>query len=168
MGLDITAHRRLYPPTSIDPLADGCYIAENDGAFAARSDGIPTGCIYAGCAEEYHFRAGSYSGYNHWREQLAQLAGYPAAEDGTEPTSRFGHTHSAGAWAAKSGPFWELITFSDCEGTIGPVTSAKLARDFALHQDAADAHPEECFRHLYREWRHAFELAEHGGAVVFA
>jgi hypothetical protein len=75
--------------------------------------------------------------------------------------------HDAAAWGMSEGPFWELIHFSDCEGTIGPEVSAKLAQDFARYQDQADAHPDERFRDLYATWRTAFEMASQGGAVDF-
>jgi hypothetical protein len=169
MGLDIIAYRKLDPYTTTDTSADGCYVSANEREFESRADGIATGVVYRGCAAEFHFRAGSYSGYNEWREQLAKLAGYPAATDIAEPfhASKYGHTHSAGAWIAKSGPFWELITFSDCNGTIGPQTSSKLLMDFITHQKIVDEHPDEWFRELYAQWRHAFELAADAGAVVF-
>jgi hypothetical protein len=71
------------------------------------------------------FRAGSYGGYNQWRDELAKLAGYP-------PHPREKHSlHQSSACEVQSGPFWELLTFSDCEGTIGPKIATKLAKDFA-------------------------------------
>ena len=60
-----------------------------------------------------------------------------------------------------------MINFSDCEGVIGPKTSAKLAKDFAEFQAQADAHPDDWFRDLYTTWRRAFELASDDGAVGF-
>jgi hypothetical protein len=154
MGLDIIAYRDL---TEID----GARLAHNSDEFAARSDDIDTGATYH-AAEDYGFRAGSYSGYNEWREELAKLAGYEHV-----PYRDEGKTHSAGAWSQSSGPFWELIYFSDCEGTIGPKTSAKLAKDFADFQPKADQHPHDWFRNLYAHWRRAFDLAAQNGAVVF-
>lgn len=83
---------------------------------------------------------------------------------------RFGvqeSSYAASAWAATGGPFWELINFSDCEGVLGPATSAKLAGDFATWQEKADQHPDEAFRVLYARWRKACEMAADGGALVF-
>jgi hypothetical protein len=169
MGLDIIAYRGLAGPIISNDADNGCYTAENDIGFIARGEGIQAGATYSSCAEEFHFRAGSYSGYNEWREALAKMAGYPAVADATEPvpTSKHGHTHSAGAWGMTQGPFWELINFSDCNGTIGPRVAAKLLRDFIEYQSVADLHPESWFQSLYFEWRHAFEMAADGGAVVF-
>jgi hypothetical protein len=160
MGLDITAYSRLVQ--TADP--DGEWLPATDAEFIARNDGLES-TRYA--AEKcLRFQAGSYGGYNQWRDQLAQLAGYPKVRHlaGYKPPEDL---YAAGAWAATEGPFWELINFSDCEGFIGPKTSAKLAADFAAFQDKADAHPEQWFRDRYAKWRAAFELASNDGAVAF-
>jgi len=127
--------------------------------FPAQAEGIEDG--YYGYENSMDFRAGSYSGYNQWRDELARMAGYaPVASDHSP--------YAAGAWQKKSGPFWELINFADNEGCIGPKTSAKLAKDFAEFQHAADLNPDEWFRQKYAYWRKAFELASNDGAVDFS
>jgi len=138
--------------------------------FPGRTDGLVVDGIYEksdNAAHEQDFRAGSYSSYSAWREQLAILAGYP---EGTSREEDREFRHSLSAWnnaeKTKGLPFWELIDFSDCEGTIGPVVSAKLAKDFAEQQPKADAIG-GYFLEKYNQWRHAFELASDGGAVVF-
>lgn len=172
MGLDITAYKKITPldavfdqdgdpidPKTREPLeGDYFHMCENPH-YTERADGLARG-LYA-YEDATGFRAGSYSGYSQWRDQLAELAGYAAAPREDH------HKHSASAWDAESGPFWELINFSDCEGTIGPKTSAKLAKDFADHQAKADAHESERFRSLYGQWRVAFEMATDEGAVDF-
>ena len=40
-------------------------------------------------------------------------------------------------------PFYELIDFSDCEGTIGPYTCEKLAQDFKDHLAEVESFVEE-------------------------
>lgn len=171
MGLDISYYKKITPMDAVfdedgepidaqtrEPLECDYYQPIQNPDYD-RADGITRG-IYS-FEESDGFRAGSYSGYGHWRNQLAELAGYPAADRENH------HKHSATAWEAESGPFWEMITFSDCEGTIGAKTSAKLAKDFADHQAKADAHEDELFRGLYAEWRKAFEMAAEEGAVSF-
>jgi len=103
--------------------------------------------------EEFSFRAGSYSGYNLWREQLAAIAGYTPQE----------------AWDAKAvgKPFREMVDFSDCEGMLDTDTCAKLSADFAVFQEKADAHSSEYFREIYSKFRTAFEMAAVGGRVVY-
>lgn len=118
--------------------------------FPAQADGLKDGIYKYEDVGEFH--AGSYSGYNQWRNQLAQLAGYGSAEQ---------------AWTTTEGPFRELINFSDCGGVIGSITSAKLAKDFAEYQHAADQHQDSYFLERYNFWRKAFEVASNAGAVCF-
>lgn len=159
MGLDITCYRQLTKAIGNEAFNDTGELKYGDGweqlfhnwHFPGRADDIQDGCAYRSM-DSGEFRAGSYGGYNLWREQLAKLAGYEKA---------------ARVWDGATGPFCELIHFSDCEGTIGTAVSAKLAKDFAEFQAAADAHADEKFRRLYAEWRRAFEVAADGGAVQF-
>jgi len=177
MGLDITYYKNLtkldcvfdadgepIDPATREPL-EGKYLqAGLNGDFPGRADEIEDRAVYR-YEDGDGFRAGSYSGYTHWREELAKLAGYPAKD-----ADRYGtvtQRHDAGAWAVSEGPFWELICFSDCEGVIGAKVSAKLAADFAQFQAKADAHEDERFRWLYGDWRKAFETAADKGAVDF-
>jgi hypothetical protein len=161
MGLDISAYskiRRLPLPTDEDHSGEHARIYPNPD-FPEQAEGIEDG--YYEYEHGMDFRAGSYSGYNEWRNELARLAGYAPVERDHSP-------YAAGAWQKKSGPFWELINFADNEGCIGPKTSAKLAKDFAEFQHNADLHPDEWFRAKYAEWRKAFELAADAGAVDFS
>ena len=183
MGLDITYRSKIrkaaesegllpvdpeYPNEPPETDYDNGYFRIYPNDFVAgQSDGLEG--VYRDEGESAHFRAGSYSGYNQWRERLAELAGYePSPHPGIlhagEPSS------AATVWAdPKPGPFVELINFSDCEGVIGPVTSAKLAQDFAAFQEQADAVEdwEGWFREQYAKWRTAFETAAQGGCVEF-
>lgn len=160
MGLDITAYKTatlvraatLKQITDADYDVEGTTILYQMGCFEAQSDGLPGG-VYRVSEEERDFRAGSYGGYNHWRSQLAELTGKRASAIHNDP--------------APVGPFVELINFSDCEGFIGPKTSAKLAKDFADWQDRADAHGDEYFAQRFADWRKAFELAAGAGVVKF-
>lgn len=177
MGLDITAYSGLafaLPGRGVDPHGNIDYdnryfllprMPDHPGQWAdlpSHPHDPKARIVCSGFSNRFSFRAGSYSGYGQWRERLAQFAGYPkAAFEGEEPS------HLVGAWMSPYGPFHELLNFSDCEGAIGPAASARLAFDFASHQARADASPDERFRHLYAEWRQAFELAALGGAVHF-
>ena len=161
MGLDISAHRQAVPVDPADLTAEG---EPRDWAdldyqgygrlldhshFPGRVDGLKEG--YYRVAETFGFRAGSYSGFNTWRNELAQLTGAASAQE---------------VWGrgAQPGPFVELINFSDCEGCIGPLTSAKLAADFAAFQDKVG---HGWFGEQYARWRKAFEMAADGGFVEF-
>lgn len=176
MGLDITYYANLQKldcvfdgdgepidPVTRKPLEDAVQFYVNPH-FQGREVPLVDGAAYV--AEECEgFCAGSYGGYNHWREGLAALAGYPLTEHESYGQTEF--RHDAGAWAVESGPFHELINFSDCEGVIGSVVATKLAKDFADFQERANTHMDEGWRDLYAEWRNAFEMAANGGAVRF-
>ena len=175
MGLDISAYQGLTFAPPGQGLDENGYPDDSNGYFgvyinpdfAARAADLPNPCVCASSTGSMGFRAGSYGSYSRWREQLAHMAGYPALVD------EEGHSgHAVGAWAVDSGPFWELIHFSDCEGAIGPSISAKLSADFQEHMDAAhgfDAAHEGggYFLSNYQEFAKAFAMAADGGAVSF-
>lgn len=177
MGLDITAYKNI---SEIDCLfdADGEPVDKATGKpikgeffqpnvnhdFEGREVPVKDKAVYS-YEDSFRFFAGSYSGYNQWREELAQLAGYPAKE-----AERFGKQcsrHDTGAWLKGEGPAFELISFSDCEGVIGSEVAKKLAADFDALQEQANAHPDEWFREKFDVWRKAFEWASQNGAVSF-
>ena len=169
MGLDIVAYRQLTPIQCArydECWKEHAHIRSNGENFPGRDEGVARGCHEY--AEEFCFHAGSYSGYNHWRERLAELAEYPlVAHPGEHHKGE--ESRAAAAWSGKvsSGPFYELIDFSDCEGTIGPIVAKKLAADFALYQERANAREDEYWRERYADWSKAFEMAADGGAVCF-
>ena len=112
--------------------------------------------------DSFGFGAGSYGGYNQWREQLAALAGYTKTYSDYHRCLR----HDRTAHDCVAGPFWELICFSDCEGTIGSQVSKKLYLDFVAYEDEARDLGEDFFA-VYQCFKEAFELASDNGAVEF-
>jgi hypothetical protein len=172
MGLDITWHRKLTKAAGNEAFDERGELRYDDdwhqfyinGDFPGRADEIEHRAAYRS-EESDGFQAGSYGGYNAWRNQLAELAGYPKGQY-EQHGSRW-DSHCVACWNGAAGPFAELINFSDCDGVIGAAVSAKLAADFAEHQAKADAHPDARFREKYALWRHAFEKAADGGCVDF-
>jgi hypothetical protein len=173
MGLDITAYSKLAKNVlALDE--DGEPLLENyldthakawiNPDWPERGEGLEDDAWYT-YGQSMGFRAGSYSGYSDWREALAKLAGYPETE--TESAS-FGarYLSSAACWNGATGPFSELIDFSDCEGTLGPVVSKKLLEDFVTFDLAARTIGGR-FYERYAEWKQAFELAADDGMVCF-
>lgn len=167
MGLDITAYRGLTAITNPQVYEDGSprnnssqwidqqVIDWTEDNWPGRSEGLSVG--YYVWDDTFGFCAGSYSGYNHWRQQLARYAGYESAEH---------------VWHTKpTGPFVELIDFADNEGFIGPIVSKKLARDFSDHKSAivkkALSDRDEYFIQQYLAWEKCFEVAAEGGCVEF-
>ena len=165
MGLDITAYRKVSPAPEANLDSDGypkdadCVLVHQasleftEENWPGRSGGLKPG-VYS-VTDEYDFRAGSYGGYNAWRNWLATVAGYANAE---------------AAWNSgqTEGPFYELIHFADNEGVIGAAASAKLAKDFADHQTKAEQlSPDGYYIQKYNDWRKAFEMAADDGFVNF-
>lgn len=163
MGLDIDAYEKaeLTPEHEYDP--DQCDEHDHvrafcDHGFERSLRGLIADRCYVVSGDRVEFRAGSYSGYNAWREMLSSAA------LGLSPEAVW---DSNGELAEC--PFYELINFSDCEGTIGPEACAALAVDFVAHREKIlAAYPEdERFEYLYGQWQQAFELAAGRGLVWF-
>lgn len=161
MGLDCTAYKNL------TALAEGEYEVDEDGypdrgvkfyfndGYPLHAAGLDPEAVYD-YDDAMGFRAGSYTGYSSWRGHLALFAKKFATNDKD---------------------FSELINFSDCEGVIGPIISAKLAADFNKNKDfledfsnktfADSPENKEWFVELYNTWSAAFEMASDNGAVSF-
>ncbi len=119
MGLDIYALRNPQSvkaeATADDDWDNGTRIS-NDAPFVGHADGLPEG-FYSG--EMVRHRGWSYGGYNRLREIICRAAfGVEPKEFWREP-----HRYSQG----DHGGLVPLVFFSDCEGAIGPRTSAKIA-----------------------------------------
>jgi len=168
MGLDILAfeHVTLTPKHERED-EEGNYCGDKDNhhhiyseaGFQEQLGSLLPGRCYKASGKEMHFRAGSYGGYNEWREALAHDAlGVAPQRVWSEPST----------WSIC--PFYELINFSDCEGTIGPEVARKLAQDFRLQREtvrARLAERGEWYAERYDLWQKAFELASGDGMVVF-
>jgi len=139
-------------------LRDQTIKAECPGDLAVLADNAPV-------TEAHGFRAGSYSGYNMWRTHLCQIALDVPPDDVWEDPEAYDGM-----------PFVELINFSDCEGCIGPKTSAKLAADFRQYggrlreiapKQITSDEDRGYFFESYDDWQRAFELASRDGFVIF-
>lgn len=171
MGLDITAYRKLTKmdvlfdedgeplnPTTREPIEIYVKVYSNPD-FPGRSEGLEDRGIY--CFEDAaDCLSMGYGGYNGWRDQLANLAGYPSTQ------TQYGKSYAAACWNGATGPFSELINFSDCEGTIGPVVCAKLSKDFADFDERAKQMAEG-FYDRYQKLRNGVDMAADGGALKF-
>lgn len=157
MGLDIVVYKKLKRVENPEFDEDGDLVDYSnqwhagptmewsESCFPGRADGIDPEAVYT-WDDDYYFRAGSYSGYNMWRELLSELS------DGSD--------------------FIELINFADNEGVIGPVISKKLYNDFQTNyfkavQYSKEIEDGEYWISKYKEWMKAFEFASEDGAVIF-
>lgn len=171
MGLDITWYRGLKKVENVVFDGDGeptnveyYFRPYVNSDFPGRESPLEHREIYT--YEEAD--AGPYIGYgryNHWRDWLAKIAGWPL-----KSYHQYGKdwpSHCVDCWNGETGPFSELINFSDCEGAIGHVVAAKLAKDFAEFDDRAKAADARNFYEHYKQWRLVFVMASDNGAVSF-
>ncbi|MCI0704316.1 MAG: hypothetical protein L0241_24930 [Planctomycetia bacterium] len=141
----------------------------NASCHRQRLGGMKPGLYsYTKKSRKYEFRAGSYSGYNWWRNQLSLFA----LEVGAEAVWREPRIY-------RGKPFVELINFTDCDGRIGTSVCEKLAEDFTSHAARAkrfpstmtstdpDAWPGDDWLAVYRQFARAFRLAAQNGALAF-
>ncbi len=179
MGLDISAYRKLSKREALfdadgepvdaktgEPFDDYYRVYANPD-FPGREQGLEHRAIYI-YEEVEHVFSRSYGGYNRWREELAQLAGYPLSERTMWGVRE--ECHAASLWNGDvtEGPFYELINFADNEGTIGPVVAAKLLRDFVEWDERARLLVgDPYFYEGYAEMRRGLEIAADGGALDF-
>lgn len=153
------------------------YLDPDRSYFGGHMKGLEPGWYEVPREGGGYLRAGSYSGYNSWRNDLALAAGY---EGGVEEVWGMGDQ----LYQPDSPPFLELINFSDAEGVIGPDISKKLYNDFVNNEkkvkDEVDKwflkiHPTKSydvedtkwFNQKYNEWKEAFRTASQNGFVSF-
>lgn len=160
MGLDISAYSKITKTENLDEATIFVHRGEyhNDQAKDLEHGYY----IEDKESEEISFRAGSYSGYNVFRNRLSEIIlGADARTVWTEEEK----------YAGK--PFYELINFSDCEGNFGPQVSAKLHKDFVDHREVFHEKIknknlyEGYYESVYDNFMKGFELASRGGILSF-
>jgi hypothetical protein len=172
MGLDIVAYRNLIVDENASyNNGEGCYQIHIDimnwsDNHLPLSDEV---CYKINSSDDkYSFKAGSYSGYNQWRDWLCNIIHGISARELWDRIEEF-----------KGTAFFELIYFSDCEGAIGSIASKKLYKDFLDNQEIVNiwakhktADPYAVWIvdynvELYTKWLLAFKMASDNGAVCF-
>ena len=175
MGLDIRYYSNIKELESEidedDYDEEVIRVYENDG-FDYQLGSLKKNALYIPTdnTETGSFRAGSYGGYNQWRNMLAMMAGYESDEsvwNDFDSQLRYIKIKNIEGENIQMKPFYELIYFSDCEGVIGPNISKKL------HQDFVDFHKkikgqDRMFIEKYKEWETAFKVASNNGLVKFS
>lgn len=172
MGLDISACsrvKRVKPFTGWENGADALYEqglrpVSDKYDFPHHLGSLQPGW-YEVEGEETRFRAGSYSGYNAFREWISRVA------LGVPPEVVW-ESIRAGQADFKNKPFVSLIDFTDCDGVIGPEVCAELHRDFVenrekFEKDSQWGYDGGYYGELYDYWTTAFELGSDNGMVVF-
>ena len=110
------------------------------------------------------FRAGSYRGYNTFRDLICRAAHGISAEE---------FWSSGKYWGSEA--FGALIDFSDCEGTICYSVAAELYRDFKEYKtifkkyikENCDTEDSRYYIDKYNEWMDALKIASNKGLVIF-
>jgi hypothetical protein len=117
--------------------------------------------FYVESGASVSFNAGSYSGYNAWRELLCKAVNNCKPHDIWED-------RMPGVVRLR-----EFIHFTDCEGVIGPLYATKLAAEMTDLRCRLAANPPMHFDHqgyfmeLYDSWLGAFRIAASDGVVLF-
>jgi len=160
MGLDISAYSKIERVEDEDEarvfIRRG--MPENDQAQDIEEGMFTDSHV----CESHHFRAGSYSGYNDFRNLLCEIMhGIPAKELWSKPQ------------VFKSKEFYNLINFSDCEGHFGPASAKKLHEDFVKYREkfvrgVENKEPYEgYYTRVYDDFMLGFEIASKGGVLIF-
>ena len=181
MGLDVRALKNV-------KLVGDPRVSEADdltrvyhGHFGEQCGELVDGGYYD-CGDEQWFCRMSYRRYNYFRNELAKVGGWPEFKiekpeysdpDYENKSFYYRHPNVASIWnhdgSDVSGPFVEIICFSDCEGFICADTCKKLHLDFVEHQEKADELLKDnpgCMD-MYNGLRDAFEFGSAGGFVQY-
>ena len=121
------------------------------------ADPIVPGGVYK-YQDRHRFCAGSYTGYNNWRNNLSIYALGVEAEKVWKNRSNYNNM-----------PFVELIDFSDCQGVIGTKCCTKLLADFVDHEDKIRniKDKSDWFMESYDDWKKAFQYGSQNGYILF-
>jgi hypothetical protein len=170
MGLDITAYEKLEASyETVEDIEEGTagysLYTHKETEFENSSTGLLLDTYYDSTGEEYGFRAGSYGGYNQWRNQLSFIVNNIYANDLYKEYQTFERIQEEGFKMA------ELIYFSDCDGYIGPEVCQKLYVEFRDNEqfakDYAEQSNDEHFYVVYKDFLEAFKIVGDAGAVSF-
>lgn len=145
---------------------DYVYIYKNNN-FPGRADDLEDKSVYS-FKDKLRDNNYSYGYYNRLRNTLAKIAGYKIGKYDSSGFGNIRESYCVECWNGKTGPFSELICFSDCEGVIGSDVSKKLHKDFKDFQEKAQAEGDEDFLNFYNSMKSAFEMASDNGAVDFS
>ena len=104
--------------------------------------------------EEFDFRAGSYNGYNKFRNELCISAN---------------NIQDKKLWTSKNEAFkfYWLINFTDCDGYIGTSYCKILYDEFVKYENEVKSNLNEYFHKTYDNFKEAFRLASNNGLVSF-
>lgn len=162
---DAAGHVWAFAYSGMEASYRGLANADVLGVFENSEMYVGGACYDVSDSERHGFAAGSYTGYNAWREDLAK------AFHGVDPGTIW-----ADATKYADQPFYELITFADNEGCIGPDAARDLLADFEAGQGrwsdywaARDVRSSLLTWNIerYEDWTQACRLAARDGLIRF-
>lgn len=161
MGLVISVCSGLKEIQRLEDIEEhyenGDIVIDNCG-FIYQLGTLKEGKVYQSTIDYPSIKAGSYSSYNRWREQLLSLVSEHNIDDYWKENEFFinyeyneyqllirekklnrilENGEKREIKNLKNLPFVELIYFSDCEGYIGPEVCKKLYQDFKKYDEQA-------------------------------
>lgn len=153
MGLDITAYSNFKITKVLTEDDEYEYYFCNSG-FEQSNMNIENKYVNIDFDEEFDFRAGSYGGYNHFRNSLCLASNNITAED-------------LWNYEDKTLKFYWLINFSDCEGYIGTDYCIILYDEFVKYEKEVKEKLSIDYHNKYDEFKEAFRLGANNGIVNF-
>lgn len=161
MGLDISAYSKI---ERVEDEDEAIVFVKRGTPQMDQAQDIEEGMfINSKSCESHFFRAGSYSGYNDFRNLLCEIMhGITAKELWTKPEVFEGKE------------FYNLINFSDCEGHFGPTVAKKLHEDFVKYRykfinglNEKGHYEGYHYTRVYDDFMLGFEIASKGGVLIF-
>lgn len=150
MGLDVTAYKNIKIVEDEEPE----YYFSNTGFPQSNMNDLENKEIQIDFDEEFDFRAGSYGGYNKFRNELCISINKISAEE---------------LWASKDETlkFYWLINFTNCDGYIGTSYCEILYDEFCKYEEEVKEKLNEYWHQSYDNFKEAFRLASGDGLVSF-
>lgn len=162
MGLFIQAFKNIQQEADPD---DGLSVSSN--GFDVQFEGLVEG-YYSG-EQSHDTLSFTYDGYMQFRELLASLV-YPpikvTIEDEADQLFCDTYPHFVAVNQHTTGPFVELINFTDSDGTIGSKCAQKLYDDFIKYDKTAKQKMGDQYEN-YAIFTRLFEYASNNGFVMF-
>jgi len=178
MGLDITAISGIVTKAT-DPIAYEFHslLDEENDTFHVNLDfpqhsaefGVTSGAvefIKSNDADEFNFSVGPYSTYNKLRNLICLAIHDIKVESVWDNAGKYSNA-----------ALWDLLNFSDCEGVIDSVTSARILKDLIdnrtdfINYIKKDTDIGEMdvihYTELYDNFIKCFTLGADGGVVIY-
>ena len=144
-----------------------CKVAQVSSDFYYHSHGIDNHSVFK-YNSTFQFILISSEYYGEWRNTLAKILQYNPSK--SKKFKKIAYT--LGAFDYDSGPFLNLICFSDCDGLINTSYSKEIYNDFVKYSNYVNDMPEdhfimdkETFVDIFNQLKKCFEIGSSNGIV---